>query len=150
MQIRLNYHMIQTIFILGNSVVAKDRLPVVLLPKLKNRFPAITFIHIDPTEEFITQKNETLYIIDSVDGIEKVTLFSSISDFATSPRFSVHDYDLLLDLQLRKKLMKIQDFVIIGVPQKGRRKKIEEAIVHAVSTLLSKNGKHNSYTDRTT
>lgn len=142
--------MIQIIFILGNPIVVKDSLPLTFLPRLKKEFPKIAFVHLDPTEEFTIEKGGTLCIIDSVEGIKNVTQFQGLSDFEKSPRFSVHDYDLLLDLSLQKKLGKIRNFIIIGIPQKGNLKKIQEAVISCVSTLLSKNEKHSSYKDHTT
>ncbi len=128
--------MTKTIYILGNPLVTEDSLPIKILPKLKQTFPSIKFVHLDPTEEILLQKDKKMFIIDTIEGITNVTLFNSLGNFEKSPRFSVHDYDLLLDLTMQKKLGKINEFVIVGVPQKGNSNQIEKELINCVSTLL--------------
>jgi hypothetical protein len=104
------------IYILGNSLVKKDSIITNILPKLQKIFPDIVFIHFDPTENIEFSNINTLIIIDATENIKNVTIFDSLEYFELSPRFSVHDYDLSLDLNILKKLDKLKNIYIIGVP----------------------------------
>ncbi len=105
-----------TIYYCGNTVVPEDSGVMTLIPVLQQTFPLFTFIHLDPTEG-IPLDNE-LIILDTVIGINKVTIFNSLHSFAKPYRFTVHDYDLLHDLYILLKLKKIESFKVIGVPAK--------------------------------
>lgn len=103
-----------TVYYCGNELVSEDRAVVRLIPKLQETFPEYAFIHLDPTEGI--PEDSTLVILDTVIGIEEVTVFDSLYRFTVPPRFTVHDYDLLHDLQILVKLRKIESFYVIGVP----------------------------------
>lgn len=104
------------IFVVGNSLIKQDNLPLRLLPKLKKQFPKIIFLHIDPNEDFIPPKNEPCIIIDTVVGIKTVTIFNNIDAFLVTRSVSPHDYDLGFHLKLLKKMGKLGKITIIGIP----------------------------------
>lgn len=115
------------IYILGNPLTEKDSLPLKLLPQLRNLFPEINFQHLDPTENFPEEEN--LVLIDSVVGIDKVRVLSlgDLDKVELSPQCSVHDFDLGFQLKLMKKLGKLKDVNIVGVPfDYGEEKAVEE------------------------
>lgn len=116
------------IFILGNPFLNLDSLPVKLAKKLKQLFPNFEFIHLDPTEGFPNLEDASPIFIDTVQGIEKVTIFTDLSCFSSSPRNTVHDYDLFVNLSILNKLGKLSQITIIGVPHKGNLKKIEKEV----------------------
>lgn len=68
----------------------------------------------DPTEPFEPEPGSV--IIDTVAGLDRPRLFTSLDDFMQSARVSVHDYDLYLHLSLLQKIGKLSDIRIIGVP----------------------------------
>lgn len=107
----------KTVYILGNPLVASETLMFKLIPKLQKRFPQLSFVHLDPTEEI--PKEEELIFIDVVIGISKVRTFNDLKDFVLSPRVSPHDFDLPLSLGLGQKMGKIKRVTIIGIPEKG-------------------------------
>lgn len=119
------------IYIVGNPFVAKDSKPLQLAPKLKRTFPQLSFREVDPNENFIPEEGSI--IIDSVQELDRVTLFHSLDAFEATRSVSPHDYDLGFHLRLLQKLHKITTVRIIGVPQKGDA----EQIFKAVSKLLS-------------
>ena len=116
-----------TVYCLGNETEIKDRLPLKIIPLLKNELREINFTKYDPTEEL--PYKEKLVLIDTVLGIKKVTVFTSLSSFSPPPNITVHDYDLYLDLSLRKKLKSFSDFIIIGLPSNLPVKKAAEAVI---------------------
>lgn len=127
----------KNIYILGNPLVELDRKAVILFDFLQRFFSRCHFIHLDPTEEIEEIEEKTFCCIDAVIGIEKVTVFESLKDFVRSPRFSAHDYDLLVQLRLLQKLGKITSFTIIGVPHKGKKKIIQRDVAQVLSAMSS-------------
>ena len=104
------------IYVLGNLTLEIDSLPIKLIPKLKNSFPHIHFIELDPTENFPEEKN--LIIIDTIINIDKITILKEedLDKVQFQKSFSLHDYDLGFNLKLMMKLGKLESFTIIGLP----------------------------------
>ncbi|OGG12656.1 hypothetical protein A3D77_04025 [Candidatus Gottesmanbacteria bacterium RIFCSPHIGHO2_02_FULL_39_11] len=122
------------IYYMGNPLVRIDRKPTEIIPSIINKFKNIQFIYADPTEN-IDLINKTLVILDTVVGINKVTLFSDLNSFVRSPRFSVHDYDLLSDASILFKLRKIKKLEIIGIPPQGNMSILIEDIAGIINSL---------------
>lgn len=104
----------KVVYIFGNPDIEMDSLPVRLVPKLREMFPDITFTVLDPNEEWDVEKD--MIIIDTVVGIEKVTVFENLEVFCKTPRVTCHDFDAYTNLQFLKKLGTIDSTYIIGVP----------------------------------
>ena len=100
------------IFFFGNEIISSDSLPTQLIPDISKQFPEIQFIQADPTENWYRDEKE-LVIIDTVVGIEKVTVFNSLDSFEQQTRVTPHDYDLYMDLQLLIKAGKVRKITII-------------------------------------
>lgn len=113
-----------TIFVLGNPVEPLDNSAIKLLPLLQKKFPDVDFIRFDPNEELPLEINKGLIIIDTVVGIKKVTKFNGLDSFTLSPRVTSHDYDLPISLGILKKLGKVKNITVIGIPANGNRKEI--------------------------
>ncbi len=103
-----------TVFVFGNPDLPEDSLPIRLLPKLKKRFSDIDFQIKDPNEDWDIP--EEMVVIDTVTGIDRVTVFSDLEHFASAPRLTMHDFDLGSYLKYLKKLGKLKNIKIIGVP----------------------------------
>lgn len=124
-----------TILVLGNPLEERDKAAISLLPKLREKFPKINFLHFDPTEELPEEINKELVIIDTVDGINKVTKFDETNHWSRSPRMTLHDYDLPVELGILKKLGKIRRAVIIGVPANKTEEKIFKDLEKILQSL---------------
>ena len=118
----------QTIYLLGNPNYEQDSLPLKILPRLKQQFPEINFQHLDPTENFPEEEN--LVLIDTIVGIDKVRVLTlaDLDKVELSPQCSLHDFDLGFQLKLMKKLGKLKDVKIVGVPADYDEKKAVEEI----------------------
>ncbi|HAO81305.1 MAG: hypothetical protein UV57_C0009G0009 [Parcubacteria group bacterium GW2011_GWD2_43_10] len=103
------------VWIFGNPDLPQDSLPVRLRPQLASEFPEVNFILQDPLEDW--PDKDKLIIIDTVVGLNKVQVFTSLADFANTPLVTMHDFDLKNELAFRAKLGKLPPFVIIGVPE---------------------------------
>ena len=104
------------------------------MPKLAIKFPHIHFEEADPNENFIPEEGSL--IIDTVQDLDRVTLFNSLDVFEQTQSVSPHDYDLGFHLRLLQKLRKITNVRIIGVPQKGNRDKIFKDVSTLINTRL--------------
>ena len=102
------------IWLLGNLDLPQDSLPLRLRPQLVKEFPRINFVIQDPLEEWPVK--DKLIIIDTVEGLNEVRVFTSLDDFGATPLVTMHDFDLKNELSLRAKLGKLPPFVIIGLP----------------------------------
>jgi len=103
-----------TVFVFGNPDEKNDSLPLQMIPEFKKKFPEIDFVARDPNEE--CDIPEEFIVIDTAEGIDKVTVFDDIDKFAPSPRVTMHDFDVFANLQYLKKLGKLRKIKIIGVP----------------------------------
>lgn len=115
------------ILIFGNSLVNKDSLPLVILPELKKKFPEIEFKEADPTEFLIYGDNE-VWILDSAEGIDDLVVLDDLAKLDLPKRFSVHDYDLAVDLKLLEKIGKLGKVKIIAIPLDFSKKEALEKI----------------------
>lgn len=105
------------IYCIGNILVKDDQKPILLLPKLQLAFPDSICEQADPNENFVPEEGSI--IIDTVQGISKVTWFDTLDEFVQTRMVSPHDYDLGFHLRLLQKLHKISKICILGIPQKN-------------------------------
>lgn len=126
------------IFVFGNPEFVADSLPLKILPKLRELFPEIEFLTLDPNEEWVAA-NE-IFAIDSVQGIKSPCVFDDITLFSQNPRFTAHDFDALSNLRLLRKLGRIKKIKIIGLPPNMSEKEAIEAVdAILLSNQFSKN-----------
>jgi hypothetical protein len=104
----------QKIFVFGNEDLEMDSPPLRILPQLREKFPDIEFLTIDPNEDF--DFPESIVAIDTAVGIKDVTVFDDLEKFSAPPRVGMHDFDALTNLRLLWKLGKIKKIKIIAVP----------------------------------
>lgn len=103
-----------TVYVFGNPDLPQDALPLRLLPDLRRVFPAIDFQMKDPNEDW--ELPSELFIIDTVQGLTDVKVFTSLDQFTSSPHVTMHDFDLGLYLQWLKKLGRLPKLTIFGLP----------------------------------
>ena len=121
--------------VFGNPLVEKDNLALKLLPKLKKEFPEIEFKEFDPTENLESEiENGKLFILDVVEGIKKIMLIKNIDKIQLIKSCSMHDFDLAYNLKLFKKIGKLKEVEIIGVPMMMK----EEEVLREVKEILWK------------
>jgi len=123
----------QTIFIFGNPELAMDSLPLQILPELQKALPAIKFEVKDPNEEWDVP--EELTVIDTVIGPKEVTIFNDLDEFAGAPQMTMHDFDALANLKYLKKLGKLKNIRIIGVPPDMEEKRAVESVGKALRLI---------------
>jgi hypothetical protein len=122
-----------SVSVFGNPDLLGDNLPVLLVPKLRKKFPALRFVIEDPNEIDLPKRGSWI-ILDTVRGLEAVS-WISVEDVARSRNGAItaHDYDLSTLLLLAKKLDPSFEPKILGVPE-GMSEKVA---LRAVSRELS-------------
>lgn len=123
------------IYIYGNPLLSFDNLPITLKPKLEKKFPGINFIIKDPNEN-IKPLNGEIVLIDTVVGLEKVTIINDINKIKTDSSYSMHDLDLGLNLKLLHKIGKLKKITILGVPPHFKEKTALEQLIQTIEELL--------------
>lgn len=121
----------KTVIVFGNPDLPMDSMPLRLVPELEKRLPDIKFHLLDPNEEWHIPKE--FVVLDTVQGIEHVTVFHDLKHFAAAPRVSMHDFDALTNLLYLKKLDKVTNVKIVGVPPNLT---FENALANVLATLL--------------
>ncbi len=123
------------ISIFGNPDLDKDNLPVQILPELKKIFPQVSFAHLDPYEFDLPPDNPWI-IIDTVQGLKKVSLLKPEQIRTAVSRTTLHDFDLTWQLQLIQKVKKNIAIHIIGIPMGYDKDKALKETAAILSTLL--------------
>ncbi|MDI6738006.1 MAG: hypothetical protein QME12_05850 [Nanoarchaeota archaeon] len=123
------------ILVFGNKLVKEDSLPLKLMPKLQKAFPSIEFIELDGIEN-LEKYGRLPLIMDAVEGIKEPCIIH-LKDIQKHKIISMHDCDLGFNLLLLKKIGKIDDVVIIGIPMKMAKKAALEKVNRIISTLSS-------------
>lgn len=134
------------ISVFGNSDLKQDNLPVQILPELKKIFPQANFSHLDPYEFDLPPENPWI-IIDTVKGLQKVSLLTPNQISTTASRTTLHDFDLTWQLQLIQKIKKNITIYIVGIPMGYKKDKALTEVKAILQNLILENEKHNSYKD---
>jgi len=121
------------IYITGNKLMNEDNLPHRILPMLMKQFPEISFEELDPSENM---PDEELIIVDTIVGIEGVKVFTDLDSFSSQRIVSPHDYDLLFELRLNKKLGRLRNFTIIGLSPNMDDSQAFEKVKFEIRNLL--------------
>ena len=134
------------VYVFGNLDLDFDSIPCSILPRLKEKFPKIEWRTKDPNELDV-YANDSLIIIDTVKGINKVDVIDATDISVNKKMITVHDFDLFFYLKLIKKIKKNIGIYIIGIPMFYNKDKAITEVSIFLSDLILKNEKHNSYKD---
>jgi Ni,Fe-hydrogenase maturation factor len=109
------------VYVFGNKYVAEDKGAIEVAGELEGTIEGISFVFVNPNEDAPLVNERHVVILDTVQGLKDVALVKGdqIDRLTLSPRGSVHDFDLTFQLRYLKKLGKLGDVTLIGIPQKG-------------------------------
>lgn len=109
------------VHVFGNEYVAEDRRAIEAARELEGTVKGASFVFVNPNEDLPFADERRVVILDTVRGIKDVALIEGdgIDGLVLSPRGSVHDFDLAFQLRYLKKLNKLGEVTIIGIPQEG-------------------------------
>lgn len=110
----------QNIYLFGNPDHQADSMAIKIAKQLSLKLSNVNFIFVKPNEDLPFVDQENVIIMDTVMGIDQVTLIteSDLDKFQLPPRFSAHDFDLGFQLKYLKKIDKIYSFNLIALPFK--------------------------------
>jgi hypothetical protein len=123
-----------TIYVFGNPDVSGDKIAFEVATHL-NHIPDLEIIYVKPNEDLPFINDMHPIILDTVQGINKVTLIDEthLDKLIVSRSSTVHDFDLGFQLKYLKKLGKLNKFTIIGLPQTGD---IDYDLIHSILRKL--------------
>jgi len=127
----------KTIHIFGNPLLDFDNLPIKLANELRKKFSDIDFIIQDPNENIKPSSKGELLIIDTVAGIDEITVIRDIESLETETIYSMHDFDLAFNLKLLKKIGRLKKVTIFGVPQRPRKRNVLKQLTEAIEKHLN-------------
>jgi Ni,Fe-hydrogenase maturation factor len=109
------------VYVFGNEDVPEDRRAIEAAEKLADTLEDVSFILVKPNEDVPFADERRVVALDTVQGIRDVTLIEGedVDRTILSPRGSVHDFDLAFQLRYLKKLDRLGEVVIVGIPQEG-------------------------------
>lgn len=109
------------VFVFGNRDQEKDDRAVLTAERLGGSIKNVEFVEVGANEDlpFVGQK---AVLMDTVAGIEQETVLGEgqLSGLVLGPRGSVHDFDLGFQIKYLKKLGRLGEVKIIGLPM-GRK-----------------------------
>ena len=109
------------VYVFGNEYVAEDIRAIEVARELQNAVEDVSFVFVGPNEDVPFANEPRIVILDTIQGIQDVALVEgdAIDRLTLSPRGSVHDFDLAFQLRYLKKLGKLGEVTVIGIPQEG-------------------------------
>jgi len=133
---RVNSGKREKVLVFGNQILETDNMPLRLIGRLRERFPTIDFKEFDPNEN-LENEGRKLNIIDTVEGIDKVTLITDIDSIQIQRVYSMHDFDLGHALKILKKLNYIDSVKIFGVPMRISESEVLAQLTSLIRSNLS-------------
>jgi Ni,Fe-hydrogenase maturation factor len=109
------------IYVFGNEYVTEDKRALDVARELQGTIEGISFAFVDPNEDVPFVNERHVVILDTVQGIRDVVLVEGdgIDRLILSPRATVHDFDLAFQLKYLRKIGRLGEVKVIGVPQEG-------------------------------
>lgn len=123
------------VYIFGNKDLADDNKAFAVAKQLKANFKDVEFVKVKLNEDLPFEGEKRVVILDTVQGIEKIEVLGNqdLDKLTLSPRTGVHDFDLGFQLKYLKKLGKLGEVIIIGLPM---QEEIDYNRVHSIFKKL--------------
>ena len=109
------------VYVFGNPDASEDRRAIEVAGRLEGAIADVSFHFVEPNEDVPFVDEKRVVILDTVQGIRDVALIppGEIDGFVLSPRGTVHDFDLAFQLKYLKKIGRLGEVYVIGLPQEG-------------------------------
>jgi hypothetical protein len=109
------------VYVFGDKDVPGDEGAIEVAERLEGAVEGVSFVFVEPNEDVPFVGEERVVILDSVHGMREVVLLSGddIDRFALPPRTTVHDFDLAFQLKYLKKIGRLGEVYVVGIPQEG-------------------------------
>lgn len=109
------------VFVFGNQDEESDSIAEKAAEFLDGKIKGINFQKINPNDDLPVSESSPV-ILDAISGVDQITLIdeNNLENLVSSPKTTVHDYDLGFQLKYLKKLGKLEKITIIGLPMKEK------------------------------
>ena len=123
------------VYVFGNEYVAQDKRAIEVAREVEGTIEGISFVFVNPNEDVPFVNERHVVILDTVQDLRDVALVEgdAIDGLSLSLRGSVHDFDLAFQLRYLKKLNRLGEVTIIGIPQEG---KVDHLLVKSILRKL--------------
>ena len=123
------------VYVFGNKDLGLDNKAFVAQKKLGAMFPQIEFVEVEPNADLPFEDGARVYIMDTVEGIDEPVLIEDgdLAKLINTDSVSVHDFDLGFQLKYLKKLGKLGNVTILGLPME---KKIDYLRIQSIFKKL--------------
>jgi Ni,Fe-hydrogenase maturation factor len=110
------------VYVFGDKDVPGDEGAIEVAEGLGGAVDGVSFVFVEPNEDVPFVDEETVVILDVVHGIREVALISGddIDCFASPSRGTVHDFDLAFQLKYLKKIGRLGEVYVVGIPREGQ------------------------------
>ena len=123
------------IYVFGNWDLESDNNALKITKKLGKDFDCLEFIEVKPNQDVSFEGEDNVIILDVIEGLKETRVFNEkqIDKLVLPPRNSVHDFDLGFQLKYLKKLGKIKNVKIVGLPRTGN---VDYSSIHSIFKKL--------------
>jgi hypothetical protein len=130
------------VYVCGNPDLDLDNRPFLVAKKFKD-FPNLDFEFINPNEDLNLNPQKQAIIMDTIFGLEKITLLSNsdLDKLIPPPRTTAHDYDLGFQLKYLQKINQLPPITIVGLPPTGP---LDYDLIHSIFKKLVAQDIHGS------
>ena len=106
------------VFVFGNEDVDFDNNAIKVAKELEGKISGIEFVFVKPNEDLPFTDGSRVVIIDTVEGINNVTVMkdSDLDKLSVVRGTTAHDFDLGFQLRYLKKIGKLGEVTIVGLP----------------------------------
>ncbi len=116
----------------GNRSIPGDSMAVEL--GLSLDVPGVTFVATSSPEDMIDYLEEDLYLMDTAEGVDKVTLITEPERFLPPPHVTAHDLDPAVFLKVVQKLYGV-NIPVIALPMGVDVDIVREQLLHLLTAL---------------
>jgi Ni,Fe-hydrogenase maturation factor len=109
------------VYVFGNRDAPEDAVAIEVAEGLEGAVDGVSFVFVASNEDVPFADERRVIVLDVVHGIREVALISGddIDRFAPPPRTTVHDFDLAFQLKYLKKIGRLGEVYVVGIPQEG-------------------------------
>ena len=110
------------VYVFGTKDVPGDAMAIEVAEEVEGAVDGVSFVFVGPNEDVPFADEARVVILDVVHGMREVALISGddIDRFTPPPRTTVHDFDLAFQLKYLKKIGRLGEVYVVGIPKEGR------------------------------
>jgi hypothetical protein len=123
------------VYVFGNQNLEFDNNAIDVAKNIGTSFPEVEFVTVKLNQDLPFDNKQDVVLMDVVEGLTDVQLLEDdeLAKIVLPPRTTAHDFDLGFQLKYLKKLGKLGQIKIIGLPMLG---KIDYALIHSILRKL--------------